>query len=100
MMKITCPYCGERGEEEFRHGGPSHLQRPIVAEDPINDVSATVWADYLFMRDNMKGVSLERWGHIHGCGKWFNMVRDSVTHEIHAIYKMDEQPPKEWKALV
>lgn len=94
-MKITCPWCGERGEEEFIHGGPSHLARPVVGQNPAGDVSDEDWASYLFMRDNVKGVARERWGHTHGCGQWFNMVRDSVTHEIHAIYKMGEQPPEE-----
>lgn len=97
MMKITCPWCGARGEEEFTHGGPSHLVRPVAGKNPIEDVSDADWADYLFMRDNVKGVSLERWGHIHGCGQWFNMARDSVTHEIKAIYKMGEQPPEGWQ---
>lgn len=97
-MKITCPWCGVRGEEEFTHGGPSHLARPVVGDNPMGDVSDADWADYLFMRDNVKGVSLERWGHIQGCGQWFNMARDSVTHEIHAVYKMGEQPPEGWRS--
>lgn len=97
MMKITCPWCGDRGEEEFRFGGPSHVIRPVIKDNPAADVSDTEWAAYLFMRDNVKGVSCERWIHLHGCGQWFNMVRDSATHEIHAIYKMAEQPPKGWE---
>ncbi len=90
MMKIICPWCGARGEEEYIYGGPAHLQRPYVQDNPAQDISDRDWAEYLFMRDNVKGVSLERWGHIHGCGQWFNMARDSVSHKIHAIYKMDE----------
>lgn len=97
MMKITCPWCGERGEEEFAHGGPAHLARPVNDEMPAEDVSDAGWADYLFMRDNVKGVSLERWGHIHGCGQWFNMVRDSASHKIHTTYKMGERPPEGWR---
>ncbi len=32
-------------------------------------------ADYLFFRDNPKGVHLERWRHGFGCGQWFNVAR-------------------------
>ncbi len=96
-MKITCPWCGERGEEEFIHGGPSNVERPADEKNSDDEISDAQWAEYLFMRENIKGVSCERWGHIHGCGQWFNMVRDSVSHQIHFIYKMGEQPPEGWE---
>ena len=35
----------------------------------------------------------ERWFHAHGCRRWFNVARDSVTHEIKSVYKMGEPPP-------
>ncbi len=31
----------------------------------------TEFEDYLFMRENPKGVHFERWRHAYGCGKWF-----------------------------
>lgn len=86
MMNIKCPYCGDRSEAEYSFGGPAHLVRPV----PAAEVSDTEWADYLFMLDNVKGVSAERWCHSHGCGQWFNMLRNTVTHEILTIYKMGE----------
>ncbi|WP_420547362.1 sarcosine oxidase subunit delta [Curvivirga sp.] len=95
MQKITCPYCGERSEEEFKYAGPSHLERSI----PASEVTDSQWAEYLFMRDNVKGISLERWGHIHGCSQYFNVIRNTVTHEIYGCYKMGEQPPKGWQKL-
>lgn len=86
MMKIKCPYCGERSEAEFSFGGPAHLVRPIPAEK----VSDEQWANYLLMLDNVKGEAAERWCHSHGCGQWFNMLRNTATHEIISIYKMGE----------
>ncbi|MCK5041696.1 MAG: sarcosine oxidase subunit delta, partial [Sphingomonadales bacterium] len=28
MLKISCPWCFERSEEEFVFGGPAHHERP------------------------------------------------------------------------
>ncbi len=89
MMLITCPFCGARDENEFRCADEGHIIRP----EPYTDVSAEQWADYLFYRDNPKGLIVERWHHQHGCGLWFNVVRDTVTHEIKAIYEMTEPKP-------
>ena len=49
------------------------------------------------MRDNPKGVFLERWVHSQGCRRWFNMARHTVTHEISAVYKPGEPPPADAK---
>jgi sarcosine oxidase subunit delta len=48
----------------------------------------------VFLRDNTKGVLLERWNHAHGCRRWFNVARDTVTYEILAVYPMGAKPPK------
>ena len=89
-MKITCPYCGPRDEREFRCGGQSHIQRP----GPAKTVSDAAWADYLYFRDNPKGWHFERWRHVAGCGQWFNIARNTLTHEIRAVYKMGAPAPK------
>jgi heterotetrameric sarcosine oxidase delta subunit len=47
-----------------------------------------MWSNYLFNKENPKGIHYERWMHSYGCRRWFNVARDTVTHEIHAIYKM------------
>ena len=95
MLNISCPFCGEREEVEFSCGGEAHIARPL-AENAITDAE---FADYLFLRDNTKGVFLERWRHAAGCRRWFNMVRDTVSHEIIEIYPMGELPKsKEGKA--
>ncbi len=85
-MTIKCPYCGERSEAEYNFGGPAHLERPSHAAE----VSDKEWGNYLFMLDNVKGISPERWCHSHGCGRWFNILRNTETHEILSIYKMGE----------
>ena len=88
MFIINCPYCGERDQSEFKAGGEAHIERP---KQPT-ELSDDEWAEYLFMRKNIKGVQFERWNHSHGCRKWFNMVRDTSNDEIKLIYKMGEKP--------
>lgn len=90
MLKIKCPHCEcERDEIEFHYGGEAHIARP---EKPA-DLTDEEWGDFLFMRTNTKGQFAERWVHSHGCRKWFNVIRDTVTHDIVAVYKMGESRP-------
>ena len=90
MLIIPCPYCGPRDEIEFACGGEAHIARPL-AKNTITDAE---FADYLFIRDNPKGVFLERWRHSAGCRRWFNLARDTVTHEIIEVYPMGSTPKK------
>ena len=92
MLLIPCPWCGPRDECEFVYGGEAHIKRP---ENP-DALSDAEWADYLFMRTNPKGRHHERWIHMQGCGRWFNVVRDTVTHDIAFTYKMGEELPEDW----
>ncbi len=89
MLNINCPWCGERDEHEFSYGGEAHIVRP---PDPVA-LSDEQWADYVFLRTNPKGAHRERWVHTHGCRRWFNVCRDTVTHEILSVYKVGEDPP-------
>lgn len=89
MLQIPCPHCGPREETEFSYGGEAHIMRP---ENP-DEMSDAEWGDFLFMRRNTKGVFFERWVHAHGCRRWFNVARDTVTYEILAVYHMGETPP-------
>ena len=91
MLLIPCPWCGPRDECEFAYGGEAHIKRP-KEPDKLSDAE---WADYLFMRTNPKGPFRERWIHTHGCGRWFNVFRDTVTHDISVAYKIDDEPPEE-----
>ncbi len=90
MLLIPCPYCGPRSEEEFSYGNEAHIARP-KQPDKLNDAE---WAEYVFMCSNTKGVFLERWMHAHGCRRWFNVARDTVSYEILTVYEMDAPPPK------
>ncbi len=88
MMQITCPWCGPRDQREFRCGGEAHIKRPA---DPASTDEAA-WADYVFMRTNPKGTHRELWNHVHGCRRWFNMARDTVSDRILAVYAIGEPP--------
>lgn len=88
MLLIDCPYCGPRPEIEFRCGGEAHIRRPDPQAATDQD-----WADYLFYRKNPKGLHAERWCHVHGCGQWFNALRDTVTERFKATYRMGEPAP-------
>ena len=90
MLLIDCPWCGPRAESEFGYGGEAHIARPKNPEK----LSDEDWGDYLFMQSNVKGVFLERWCHSHGCRRWFNLARDTVSYRILAVYRMGEKPPK------
>ena len=89
MLLITCPYCGARPEIEFTHGGQAHLMRPARPAE-FDDES---WAEFLYMRANTKGVYAERWRHSHGCGRFFNAVRDTTTDHFLCTYRSGEAPP-------
>lgn len=78
MLLITCPHCGPRDEIEFHAGGEAARPRP---EDPAA-LDDTDWAAFLFMRRNERGDRLERWNHAAGCRRWFNVQRNTLTHEI------------------
>jgi sarcosine oxidase subunit delta len=87
MMQLRCPDCGPRDESEFTCGGTTHISRPDL------NASDVAWGDYLFFRDNTKGVHFERWRHTYGCGSWFNLARHTVTHQVLAVYRMSESRP-------
>jgi sarcosine oxidase subunit delta len=88
MLLIDCPYCGKRPELEFAYGGQAHLARP---REPAA-VSDRQWADYLYVRDNARGVHAERWRHVRGCGRFFNALRDTTTDQFSATYRIGERP--------
>ena len=77
MLLIPCPYCGERPELEFAHGGQAHVARPANPDT----TSDREWADFLYFRKNPKGLFAERWRHARGCGRFFNAIRDTRTDD-------------------
>ncbi len=89
MFLIRCPWCGERDQSEFAYGGEAHIARPPRSEA----MSDAEWAGYVFLRNNPKGVHAERWVHSAGCRRWLNMLRNTATDDILAIYRIGEPRP-------
>lgn len=81
MLRISCPWCGKRDEDEFTYGGTWPRPRPA---DP-QSMSDEQWADYLFFNENPRGATKERWRHTQGCRQWLVVERDTLTHDIHAV---------------
>ena len=90
MLLINCPYCGEeRPELEFRNAGEAHIARPTN----ITEVDDGDFEAFLYLRTNPKGIVYERWRHVHGCGRFFNAVRDTVTDRFFTTYKAGMPKP-------
>ncbi|MGF7005634.1 sarcosine oxidase subunit delta [Aminobacter sp. BE322] len=90
MLLIHCPYCEEeRPELEFRNAGEAHIARPT----DIAAISDEDFEKFFFIRSNPKGVTFERWRHVHGCARFFNAVRDSVSDKFMLTYKAGEPKP-------
>jgi sarcosine oxidase, subunit delta len=89
MLQLTCPWCGPRDETEYHYGGQAHVPYP---EDTAA-LSDEEWAQYLFFRDNHKGPFAERWVHSVGCRRWFNVVRDTRTYDVLAVYTNSDPRP-------
>ena len=96
MLLLTCPNCGLSVEEtELAPGGEAHLKR--VGPDGSDEA----FEDYLFKRENRKGVQFERWRHAYGCGKWFLAARDTATLEVFGTYPAQTtEPPAEVMAKI
>ena len=51
------------------------------------------WEAYLFLRSNPRGTHFERWIHIHGCARYFNAVRDTVSDKFILTYAAGQPRP-------
>lgn len=84
MLLIHCPYCDETLPElEFAYAGEAHIARPVAPAETSDEE----WRDFLFIRNNVRGPHYERWRHVHGCGRFFNAVRDTVSDRFLTTYK-------------
>lgn len=91
MLLIHCPYCQQDLPElEFSGAGEAHIARPAN----MADISDDDFEKFFFIRENEKGVVFERWRHIHGCGRFFNAARHSVSDKFICTYKAGEPKPK------
>jgi sarcosine oxidase subunit delta len=89
MLLIPCPFCGPRPELEFSYGGEAGLARP---PDP-SALTDQAWGEFLYHRKNPRGAHDERWRHTHGCGRFFNARRDTVSDRFSVSWKMGEAVP-------
>ena len=79
MIRINCPYCGERDHSEFTYGGDASIQYPDL------NASEKEWTEAIFFRKNICGNQLETWHHTSGCRMWLEVERSTKTHEIFSV---------------
>ena len=87
MLNIKCPYCGDRSQKEFAYGGDGTVVRPKLNQE----ISDEKWDEFVYLRKSPRGKHIELWHHIAGCRQWFQVKRDTVTHEIFQTAKMSEE---------
>ena len=80
MLRIACPYCGERDQVEFAYGGDASEEFPELTNSDVGR-----WTEFVFVRENPRGVHGEYWHHQYGCRQWLRVVRDTVTHQVHSV---------------
>ena len=99
-MRIACPFCGERGNEEFAYLGDATVVRP----DPGAAGATQAFADYLYLRNNVRGLHRELWYHAAGCHGWLVVTRenDEIRPVLrdHAIELRDMPQPRGPRVLV
>lgn len=76
-MRIPCPHCGARDVQEFAYLGDATPRRP-------DGLAATEVAmfEYVYVRDNPRGLHEELWYHGAGCHAWLVVRRHTLTHVI------------------
>ena len=83
MKLMHCPMNGARNISEFICEGEVK-QMP----DPVSG-SNHIWAEYLFIENNRKGIVREWWMHVP-TSYWFIAERDTETEEIIKTYPASE----------
>jgi len=76
-VRIPCPYCGPRGNDEFTYLGDASVRRP----DPSAPEAAAAFHDYVYLRENASGIHRELWYH-GACRAWLVVTRHTRTHDI------------------
>jgi heterotetrameric sarcosine oxidase delta subunit len=90
MLRIRCPWCGERDETEFRYRGDASVARPQAG------AGLDAFNAYIYARDNPRGWHLEWWLHAGGCRKLLKILRHTVSHDIRWVGGAQEEaaPPE------
>jgi sarcosine oxidase subunit delta len=79
MLRIPCPWCGERDETEFRYRGDATVERPGP------DAALEAFTAFVYERDNPQGWHREWWLHVAGCRRLLTVIRHTLTHEIRSV---------------
>jgi methylglutamate dehydrogenase subunit B len=79
-MRIPCPHCGQRSNDEFAILGDADalMARPAAAIEQAYD-------PHVYLRTNPAGVHRELWYHQNGCRQWLVVTRDTRTHAIFSV---------------
>ena len=86
MLRIPCPWCGERDETEFRYRGDAGKVRPP------GDADVAAFSAYVYERQNPLGWHVEWWLHVAGCRKLLKVVRHTLSHDIDAVLLPEAEP--------
>jgi heterotetrameric sarcosine oxidase delta subunit len=76
MHELECPRCGRRPIDEFVFGGERR-----TAASTIDDPAARDF-DEVWIFDNPRGSTTERWFHAAGCRRWLTAVRDTAPDRV------------------
>mgnify|MGYP005994469485 CR=1 FL=1 len=76
MIRIPCPFCGDRDHSEFTYGGDGSIKYPEIG------ASKEAWISAVFERQNV---------HLYGCRMWMIVERDTTTHEIFRVWPADQR---------
>ena len=79
MIRINCPFCGERDHSEFTYGSDATINYPSLNSDQKK------WVEAIFFRENIFGKQLETWHHTNGCRMWLEIERCTKSHKIYSV---------------
>ena len=79
MLRINCPWCGERDEIEFRYRGDAAGRRPV------DEAAAGAFIAYVYDRANPRDWHVEWWLHVGGCRRLLQVERHTLTHDIRSV---------------
>ena len=52
----------------------------------------------MFLRDQPRGPTRELWRHVHGCGCFLDVLRDTLSHEVLSVAFADPADARAMKA--
>ena len=88
MLLIDCPFAASVPSSSFATAG-----KRISRARRSRRARRQGLGPFLYGRGNPRGLHAERWRHVHGCGRFFNALRDTTTDRFTATYKIGEERP-------